>query len=287
MMIPTHLMIEQLEAAKMPLPKGISNEQKKLSHCTVSCVTVEGTEGIEAIGKPAGRYVTVETEKTYELGEPAFEQIAGELSSELRRMLKGRKRVLIIGIGNPAITPDSLGKKAVDRIMVTRPLDRLPEGYSIVSALASPVFGASGLETFELVKGVVSEVKPEQVILIDALATASLSRLCKTVQLADVGLSPGAGVGNKRPELNQETLGVPVISVGMPTVVDCRALLSHVLGDDWESYADALHPFEESLIALPRQMELATDMGARIIAFALNKALHGNLSTEEILRYLY
>lgn len=286
-MIPTDLMIEQLEAAKMPLPQGICNRQKELSHCKVSCVTVEGEEGAKAIGRPAGRYVTVETEKTYEIGEPAFEQIADELSQEIRDMLQKRKKVLIIGIGNPAITPDSLGKKAVDRIMVTRPMDPLPDGYSVVCAIASPVFGQSGIETFELVKGMVGELKPEQVILIDALATSSLSRLCKTVQLANVGLAPGAGVGNCRPALDRESLGVPVISVGMPTVVDCRALLGHALGEDWEAFADALHPYEESLIAVPRQMELATDMGARIIAFALNKALHGDLSTEEILRYLY
>lgn len=286
-MIPSDLMIEQIEAAKMPLPKGIFNRERKLKYCNVTEVEISDREGAEQIGRPEGRYVTVETAKSYEIGEPAFEEIAAALSKELRQMLKGSKKVLIIGIGNAAITPDSLGAKAVERIMVTRPLEELPEGYSVVSAVASPVYGESGVESYELVRGLVKETKPEVVILIDALATGNLARLCKTVQLANVGLTPGAGVGNARPALDEKSLGCPVISVGMPTVVDCRALLYHVLGEDWEAYADCLHPYEQSLIAVPRQMELATDMGARMIAFSLNKALHGNLSTEEILRYLY
>lgn len=286
-MIPSDLMIEQIEAAKMPLPKGICNRERKLKYCNVTEVEISDREGAEKIGRPEGRYVTVETEKSYEIGNPAFEEIAAELSKELAKMLKGRKKVLVIGIGNAAITPDSLGAKAVERIMITRPLEDLPKGYSIVSAVASPVFGASGVESYELARGLVREVRPEAVVLIDALATGNLARLCKTVQLANVGLAPGGGVGNTRPALDEQSLGCPVISVGMPTVVDCRALLYHVLGEDWEAYADGLHPYEESLIAVPRQMELATDMGARIIAFALNKALHGDLDTQEILRYLY
>lgn len=287
MIIPDGLMIEQLEAAKLPLPKGICSEEQKLRYCTVTEVRVDDEEGAARIGRPKGRYVTIETAKSYEIGEPAFEEIAARLSDELMKMLQGKKKVLIIGIGNPAITPDSLGAKAVERIMVTRPLEEIPAGYSVVSALSSPVFGASGIECYELVRGVAKELNPEMVILIDALATGNPARLCKTVQLADVGLTPGAGVGNARPALDAETLGCPVLSIGMPTVMDCRSLLHHVLGEDWEEYKEGLHPFEQSLIAVPRQMELATDMGARIIAFALNKALHGNISTEKILKYLY
>lgn len=287
MMIPSDLMIEQLEMAKMTLPKGVRNEVQELEHCTVTEVTVDDEEGAALLGREMGRYITIETAKTYEIGEPAFEEIAGTLAEKLSDLLGERRQILVVGIGNPNITPDSLGAKAVERIMVTRPLLDRPGAYGIVSAMAAPVCGVSGVESGELTKGLADSVKPDAVVLIDALATGKLERLCKTIQLANVGLTPGGGVDNARQEISQRTLGVPVLSIGMPTVVDCRALLYHVLGEEWEGYADKLHPYEESLIATPRQMEMATDMGAKLIAFALNKAFHSHPSTEEILKYLY
>lgn len=285
--IPTDLMIEQLEMAQMDLPEGIQNDVQTLEHCVVHQVLIQNKEGAKALGREIGRYVTVETEKSYQIGEPAFEEIASALAEQLKEMLKGYRRILILGIGNPNITPDSLGSKAVERLMVTRPLEEKPQGYASVSAMAASVFGVSGIESAELAQGLVHSIAPEAVILIDAMATARLERLCKTIQLSDAGLTPGGGVDNARKEISAKTLGVPVLSIGMPTVVDCRVLLWHVLGEDWEKHSVKLHPFEENLIATPRQMELATDMGARLIAFAINKALHGNLTTEEILKYLY
>ncbi len=287
MNIPSDLMIEQLEAAQMTLPKGIRNEVRELTHCTVTEVTVEDEEGAAAIGREQGRYITIETAKTYEIGEPAFEEIAAALAGKLKTMLADRGRILILGIGNPAITPDSLGAKAVDRLMITRPLAERPAEFSESAAIAAPVFGVSGIESAELAEGLVQSIRPDCVILIDALATGRLERLCKTIQLADVGLTPGGGVDNARRELSARTLGVPVLSIGMPTVVDCRALLRYAIGENWEQYGLNLHPYEENLIATPREMALATDMGAKLISFALNKAMHGDLSTEEILKYLY
>ena len=276
MNIPSDLMIEQLEMAKMKIPRGIRNEVRELEHCTLTEVTVENEMGAVAIGREQGRYITVETAKSYEIGEPAFEEIAALLAERLRTMVGECRKILVLGIGNPNITPDSLGAKAVERIIVTEE----------ICALAPPVYGISGIEGAEVAEGLVQSMKPELVVLIDAMATGRLERLCKTIQLADSGLTPGGGVDNARKEISRKTLGVPVISIGMPTVVDCRALLRHV-SEDWENFSEKLHPFEESLIATPRQMEEATDMGAKIIAFALNKSFHGNLSTEEILKYLY
>lgn len=285
--IPSDLMIEQLEMAKMNLPKGVENEVQTLEHCVVHQVSIRDKEGAKVLGREMGRYVTIETDKSYQIGEPAFEEIASALADQLKQMLKNRKKILILGIGNPNITPDSLGSKAVERLMVTRPLKDRPKQYASVSAMAASVYGVSGIESAELAQGLVHSIAPEAVILIDAMATARLERLCQTIQLSDSGLTPGGGVDNARKEISEKTLGVPVISVGMPTVVDCRVLLWHVLGEEWEKHSVKLHPFEESLIATPRQMELATDMGARLIAFAINKALHGDISTEEILKYLY
>ncbi len=285
--LPSDLMIEQLEMAKMTLPKGVENEVQTLEHCVVHQVSIRDEEGAKALGREMGRYVTIETDKSYQIGEPAFEEIASALADQMKRMLKNRKKILVLGIGNPNITPDSLGSKAVERLMVTRPLKDRPKQYASVSAMAASVYGVSGIESAELAQGLVQSIAPEAVILIDAMATARLERLCQTIQLSDSGLTPGGGVDNARKEISEKTLGVPVLSVGMPTVVDCRVLLWHVLGEDWEKYSVKLHPFEESLIATPRQMELATDMGARLIAFAINKALHGDISTEEILKYLY
>lgn len=286
-MLPSDLMIEQLEMAQMNLPQGVENEVQMLKHCVVHQVSIRDKEGAKALGREMGRYVTIETDKSYQIGEPAFEEIASALAAQLKQMLKNRKKILILGIGNPKITPDSLGSKAVERLMVTRPLKDRPKQYASVSAMAASVYGVSGIESAELAQGLVRSIAPEAVILIDAMATARLERLCQTIQLSDSGLTPGGGVDNARKEISEKTLGVPVISIGMPTVVDCRVLLWHVLGKEWEKFSVKLHPFEESLIATPRQMELATDMGARLIAFAINKALHGDISTEEILKYLY
>ncbi len=287
MKIPSDLMLEQIEMAQMTLPRGIRNHTKERTYCSISEVTIGDEESAAALGREQGIYITVETEKSYEIGEPAFEEIASLLADRLKGMLAGQKRLLILGIGNPAITPDSIGAKAVERLMVTRPLADCPADYSEVSAIAAPVFGISGIESAELAEGLVKTLRPDGVLLIDAMATGRLERLCKTIQLANVGLTPGGGVDNARKEISKRTLGVPVLSIGMPTVVDCRVLLRHAVGEDWEKYGVNLHPYQESLIATPRQMELATDMGAKIIAFAINKALHGDLPTEEILKYLY
>lgn len=287
MNIPSDLMIEQLELAQMTLPRGIRNVVKERTYCTLSEVTVGDEESAQALGREQGTYITIETEKSYEIGEPAFEEIADLLADRLKTMLTNQRRLLILGIGNPAITPDSIGAKAVERLMVTRPLTDRPDDYAEVCAIAAPVYGISGIESAELAEGLVKTLHPDGVLLIDAMATGRLERLCKTIQLANVGLTPGGGVDNARKEISARTLGVPVLSIGMPTVVDCRALLRHAVGEDWEKYGVNLHPYQENLIATPRQMELATDMGAKIIAFAINKALHGNLSTEEILKYLY
>ncbi len=284
--IPSDLMLEALEASP-ELPPGVRNEVKKLRYCSLSAVTVEEGEGAALLGREAGHYITIETDKSYEIGEPAFEEISALLAEQLAGLLAGKRRILILGIGNPNITPDSLGAKTVERLMVTRPLADRPAEYGEISALAAPVFGVSGIESAELAQGLSKSLKPEAVILIDAMATSRPERLCKTIQLADSGLTPGGGVENARSEITAATLGVPVLSLGIPTVMDCRALLRHAIGEGWEAYGEALQPYEQSLIATPRQMELATDMGARMIAFALNKAIHGDLSTEEILKYLY
>ena len=286
-MLPSDLMIEQLEMAQMDLPQGVESEVQTLKYCSVHQVSILTEEGAKALGREMGRYVTIETEKTYQIGEPAFEEIASALANQLKAMLDGKKRILILGIGNPKITPDSLGAKAVERLMVTRPLADRPPEYASVSAMAASVFGVSGIESAELAQGLVHSLSPEAVILIDAMATARLERLCKTIQLSNAGLTPGGGVDNARKEISAKTLGVPVLAVGMPTVVDCRVLLWHVLGEEWEKYGVKLHPYQENLIATPRQMDLATDMGARLIAFSINKALQGDLPTEEILKYLY
>ena len=276
MMIPSDLMLEQLETAEMPLPQGIRQYKEHLKHCTVTEVKVTDEEGAAALGRRVGRYITVETEKNYEIGEPAFEEISDCLALRLRQFLKNKKRILVLGIGNPSITPDSLGSKTVERILVSEE----------IAAMSPPVYGQSGIEGATVAKGLAKYYCPEAIVLVDALATARPERLCRTVQLAETGLTPGGGVGNPRKEIDLDTVGVPVLSVGIPTVLDLRALLRHV-SEDWENLSQKLSPFEESLVATPRQMEAATDMGARIIAFALNKAFYPQLTTEDILKYLY
>ena len=281
------LIVEQMEASEMPLPDGIENNVEKGKYFTRTTVRITSEEGARLLEREPGCYVTIETAETYEIGEPAFEEISAALANTFRELLRERRRVLILGIGNPGITPDSLGAKTVERLIISRPMDSRPAEFAEISGLNCPVYGVSGIESSELAAGLVQVIAPEAVIVVDALATSHPARLCKTIQIADTGLVPGGGVQNARQELSAQTLGVPVLSVGIPTVMNCAAFLRAINAEMPENNGVNLHQIEEELLITPRQMETAAEMGARIIGFALNKALHGDLSTEEIFRYLY
>lgn len=266
--------------------RGVKTEEKEFDGGKITTVLLEEQNPFD---RPAGKYTTVELEQVQRLQDEALEKAVEEIAALLSELIRG-KRVLIAALGNNEITPDSLGPKMTSHLMITRPLELLqPEvfvksGFRSVAAVCTNVFGTTGVESAEMIAGVCRQIQAETVIVIDALATNRLSRLCSTVQISDGGMAPGAGVGNHRQLLNEQTLGVPVISIGMPTVMNGRTLAEDLCEDE-QRIGEVLSPFTEDLIVTPTQIGVATDNGAKLIAFALNRALH-SLTIEEMLQYL-
>ena len=185
--------------------------------------------------------------------------------------------MLVVGLGNRAMTPDAIGPESVEHLLVTRHLRTLPlfASFAEVSAIVPNVLGKTGLEAAEVVQGAVERVRPDAVIAIDALASQRLGRVCTTVQLSDSGIVPGSGVGNHRSALTRETLGIPVLAVGVPTVVDAATLVCDVLE---EAGAPTLSPAairgHEGVTVTPRDIDAQVGLLARVVGFGVSLALH-------------
>ena len=209
---------------------GIESEQEDVNeNIKIERVKITNENGEKAIGKPIGTYVTIDIKKLKIAQEDEIQKASETLTNELRKIIDThidkQGEILVVGLGNVYVTPDSLGPKVINEIDVTRHLiNYLPqyveEGTRMVSAIAPGVLGTTGIETVEILKGVVDNIKPKLIIVIDALASRSIERISSTVQLSDTGIVPGAGVGNTRSEISQNSLGIPVIAIGIPTVVD-------------------------------------------------------------------
>lgn len=300
--IRTGLLIETMEAAGEAAPKaGIKSSTKKLGACTVTTVDITDPKSAKALEREPGRYVTIEMDKAYNVHDDDFERVTDALAGCIKQLAGGSAhgRVLVAGIGNRDITPDSLGPKCVERIVVTRPYEKsapelIEQGeYANVMAISTNVFGITGIESKELIGGIAKSISPQLIIVVDALATSSLNRLCKTIQLSDTPLVPGGGVDNARGKLDFGK-GHKIISIGMPTIIDAMTVVINALDkanadkDSIEKAANsALEPYSDSLIAMPTRIDSATDTGAKLIAFAINKALHSDMDTTQILKYLY
>lgn len=212
--------------------QGVVLTKEKLEEETIEITRVEikDEKGARAMGKPRGTYVTIESEFLEEKKEFLVETLK-EYLWELSGEITG-KRILVAGLGNREMTPDSLGPYVVENLFVTRHLLRefgedFRKKYKMenVSAIVPGVMGQTGMESSEILKGIIRETKPELLIVVDALAARNLNRVNKTIQLTDTGICPGAGIGNNRKELNQKNLGIPVIAVGVPTVVDAATIV--------------------------------------------------------------
>ena len=217
-------------------PDGVQVETRHTEDYELTRVHILTEQGSQTMGKPVGSYITLEAQKLKENDPESHSSIVAVLSKELQHLAKPKKRgtVLVVGLGNWNITPDALGPKVVSRVLVTRHLrDTLPEDMAQtvrpVAAVSPGVMGITGIETGEIVKGIVEKMHPDLVIAIDALAARKTSRINAAIQLSDTGLAPGAGVGNKRKMLSEETLGVPVIAIGVPTVVDAATLVNDTM----------------------------------------------------------
>lgn len=242
----------------------------------VTDVRVATKQAAEAVGKPEGRYVTIDLRPYFRREEGFFARAARCLASELRTLLPGVGEdwpVLVAGLGNRGMTADAVGPLALESLLVTRHMVRsLPRqfrGFTPVSALAPGVLAATGMEALELLRGAVQATGCAAVIAVDALAARSRERLCATVQLGDTGLIPGSGVGNHRKAIDKTTLGVPVVAVGVPTVI-----AAHLLGDG--------QPEDDPLFLTPRDIDGKVRELGRVIGYGVTLALQPGLSVEDI-----
>lgn len=286
-----------MEARELhPSLSGVTEESEEHEGVAVTRIALTTDDAAARLEKRKGRYVTLDAPELSARPLDLFERVSRALSNELSRLMEGLgtcENVLVVGLGNRAITPDSLGPRVVESIYVTRHIkqympDALPGPVRAVSAVAPGVLGVTGVETMEIVRGVVEHCKPDLVIAVDALASRRAARISTTVQLTDAGISPGAGVGNNRTGLDRETLGVPVIAIGVPLVVfattisqDTISLIADETGlhNDEERLkelaAKVIAEHIGELIVTPKEIDsIVADM-TRIVAEGINMALFG------------
>ena len=289
----TDLAVEAIEnhktAAALP---HVRQSDRTLEGFAVHEVRILSEDAAREIGKPQGRYLTLELDALIRREEDAFPRACKALSTLLRELLPRPNDgpVLIAGLGNRMITPDAIGPQTADHVIATRHLvAQSPEVFADwrpVSALAPGVLGQTGVETGEVICGVLDRVRPAAVIAVDALAAGRLSRLLRTVQLADTGITPGAGVGNARAALNEQTLGVPVIAVGVPTVVDGATLAHEISSQLGQPACEALDDLSQPVMITTRDIDREVADISRMIGYAVNMALHPHLSVADIDLYL-
>lgn len=280
----TDLAVEMIDEDAKSLPRGIDRRLRKSSACSITEIEVTSELAGLKIGKSKGRYITIETDRLS--SAPAdFEEQAQNVADEITALLKrhgcGIENGIVVGLGNSDITPDALGPMAVSKIIATRHLKgALPKGHElsslgVVSAIAPGVLGQTGIEAAEIVDSVCSEIKPKFVIAIDALACSDVSRLGTTIQITDTGISPGSGVQNRRKELTETTLAVPVIAIGVPTVVDMHTIVENITGSPPDKHLP-------NMMVTPRDVDKLIERAARLIACAVNRALQPQLSFADI-----
>ena len=281
MSIRTDLAVEMIDEDAANLPKGIKRRLRKSSACSITEITVADDAAGLRIGKPKGRYITIETDRLSASPQDFDEQVSNIADEIVNLKGESRHTALIAGLGNSDITPDALGPMVVSRIIATRHLhDELPEGHELrrlnkVSAIAPGVLGQTGIEAAEIIRSLCGEVRPDLVIAIDALACSDISRLGSTIQLNDSGISPGSGVQNRRKELSEATLGIPVIAIGVPTVVDMHTIVENITGDPPDKHLP-------NMMVTPRDVDKLIERTSRLLAYAINKALQPDLTIEDI-----
>ena len=268
----TDLALEAADAAALTPERGVTRTAHRCGRLTVHRLEVSTDEAAVRLGKPRGQYVTVELPALSD-DERQLTAHAACVQEELTRLLPPEGTVLVVGLGNRTVTPDTLGPSAADMILATRHIRgefaRAAglEDLRPAAVLTPGVLGQTGAETGEIVRGVCREVEPAAVIAIDALAARSPERLGCTVQLCDTGIAPGSGVGNDRRPLSRETLGVPVIGMGVPTVVDAATLVQAYRPET------ELAPDAPPMLVTPREIDLVIGRAARLVALAVNGAL--------------
>ena len=281
-------------AEKQTELKGVRSQDSEDNGYKITTVEILDNEGAQALNKPVGKYVTMEIDKLVNREDNAFTQGAQTLGKLISDMLKlvNTDAILVVGLGNEAITPDAIGPKTAKHTMVTRHLvEQMPNEFGSVrrvSVLISGVLGTTGIESADFIKAVVQKLKPDGVIVVDALASRKMSRICRTVQLADTGIVPGSGVGNSRAAINKETLGVPVTAIGVPTVVDAATLAADLAEQAGakDLSVDELSKYGGGMIVTPREIDANVGDISKLVGYGINMALHKSLSVDDINMFL-
>ena len=266
---------------------GVKATKTKREGYPVTRVDILDQRGEKALGKPQGSYLTIDLTTFWQRKADFFERAVRAVGSQLKELLPEEGSVLIIGLGNAAMTPDAVGPLAADNILITRHLiAAMPKhfsGFRPVAVFRTGVLGTTGVESAEAVRGLVAEVQPALVIAVDALASRRVGRVCATVQLSDTGIIPGSGVGNHRAALNRETLGVPVLAVGIPTVVDAATLAADLLEESGVENIDpeSLRGGGQTLMVTTQDIDRQVRDLSKVVGYGINWALQ-DLEIEEM-----
>ena len=284
---------------------GIESQKEEINeNISVERVKITNEEGEKAIGKTKGIYTTIDIKKLKIAQEEELKKASEILANELKKVIDEhidkQGEILVVGLGNIYVTPDALGPKVINNIEVTRHIiNYLPqyveEGTRMVSAISPGVLGTTGIETLEILKGIVDNINPKLIIVIDALASRSIERISSTIQISDTGIVPGAGVGNTRAEISKNSLGIPVIAIGIPTVVETAVLVNDSLDlfieklqdeaksndylnrlreeDNYEEIKEALIPKDYNLIVTPKEIDSLIENMKEIVSRGINGSL--------------
>ncbi len=274
----------QESAEKTTRLAGVKASNSKLEGYPLTRVDILDGRGEAALGKPQGSYRTLDLTTYWQRRADFFDRAVRAVGTQLKELLpQERGAALVVGLGNRAMTPDAIGPLAADSVLVTRHLiSAMPKhfsGFRPVSVFRSGVLGTTGVEAAEAVRGIAAEVQPSLIIAVDALASRRVGRVCATVQLSDTGIVPGSGVGNHRAALNEESLGVPVIAVGVPTVVDGATLAMDLTGS---------RPTDDSqtMMVTPRDIDARVGELSKVVGFGINLALQPGLTIEDMELFL-
>ncbi len=280
----TDLALERHEILKTKNSRGVASETYGKNGVGFTKIRVTDEVGAESLGKPVGTYITAQI-PSLKTSSTVDEKTVEAIGDELRSLLPEKGTVLAVGLGNTDITPDAVGPESINLVLATRHISaELSKSVGLgnlrpVAGVIPGVLGKTGVETAESVKGFVKTVKPSAVIVVDALAARRMKRLGNTVQMSDTGIIPGSGVGNARAAINRETIGVPVISIGVPTVVDAQTLVNDLTDDKNEISREE----NRQMIITPREIDLVVERASRIIGLSINKALQPHLSVDEMM----
>ena len=277
--------------------EGISSENINVNDkIKVTKVRVLNEQGKEKIGKEVGTYITIEIKEIEVINEEELEKVSKILSGQIQELIKPYKSILVVGLGNIDTTVDSIGPKVIKDLKITRHLkkyapDLVGKNAKELSGIAPGVLGTTGIETQEILKGIVEKVNPDVIIAIDALISRDISRLFKTIQISNTGITPGAGVGNTRKEISRKTMGVPVIAIGVPTLVEAATIVANsieLIANQFEEFAQlknatkedkyrlmkaVLEPSKFNLTVTPKEVDDLVDNMKLIIAHGINEGI--------------